>query len=88
MEPDTVVGAVVVGLVVGVLGRLVLPGRQPIGCLLTILIGVVGAIAGAAVARSADVTWWPLVLLLQVAVAAVGVGVVAAAMRRPRRRRR
>lgn len=78
------ISALLAGLVVGALGRLVVPGRQPIGCLMTILIGVVGAIAGTAIARAAEVDWWLLVFLLQVAVAAVGVAVVAAAMRRPR----
>lgn len=77
--------ALFAGLVVGALGRLVVPGRQPIGCLLTILIGVVGAVAGTAIARAADVEWWLLVLLLQVAVAAVGVAIAAAGMRGPRR---
>ncbi len=78
--------ALVVGLVVGALGRLVVPGRQPIGCLFTVLIGVVGAVAGTAIARAADIRWWLLVLALQVGVAAVGVVVVAGAMRGPRRR--
>ena len=32
-------GALLVGLIIGALGRLVVPGRQPIGCLLTILLG-------------------------------------------------
>ncbi|MDQ1627428.1 MAG: hypothetical protein QOI54_1172 [Actinomycetota bacterium] len=86
MTASGILGAIVVGLVVGALGRLVVPGRQPIGCLLTLLIGVVGALAGAAIARSAGVTWWLLVLACQVGVAAVGVAVVAAALRGPRRR--
>jgi uncharacterized membrane protein YeaQ/YmgE (transglycosylase-associated protein family) len=37
---------IVVGLVVGLVARLLLPGRDPIGCLGTILLGVVGAIVG------------------------------------------
>lgn len=82
-----IISALFAGLVVGALGRLVVPGRQPIGCLFTILIGVVGAVAGTAIARAADVEWWLLVLLLQVAVAAVGVAIAAAAMRGPRRPR-
>jgi uncharacterized membrane protein YeaQ/YmgE (transglycosylase-associated protein family) len=80
-----IVSALFAGLVVGALGRLVVPGRQPIGCLFTILIGVIGAVAGTAIAGAADVEWWLIVLLLQVGVAAVGVAVVAAAMRRPHR---
>jgi len=79
-----ILGALLVGLVVGALGRLVVPGRQPIGCLFTILIGIVGAVAGTAIARAADIDGWLLVLALQVGVAAVGVAVVAGAMRGPR----
>ena len=76
-----IIGALVVGLFVGALGRLVVPGRQPIGCLLTLLLGIVGSIAGLAIADAAGVTWWLLVLACQVAVAAVGVALVAAALR-------
>lgn len=35
-----------VGLVVGVLARLLMPGPDPIGILGTILVGIVGAIVG------------------------------------------
>lgn len=73
--------AIVVGLVIGGLGRLVVPGRQPIGCLLTILLGIVGSVAGLALAHAAGIGWWLLVLVLQVAVAAVGVALVASAVR-------
>ncbi len=77
-------GAILVGLVIGALGRLVVPGRQPIGCLLTILLGIVGSVAGLAIANQLDVTWWLIVLAFQVAVAAVCVAIVAAALRRGR----
>jgi uncharacterized membrane protein YeaQ/YmgE (transglycosylase-associated protein family) len=71
----------------GALGRLAEPGRQPIGCLLTIAIGIVGSISGLAIARAADINGWFLILICQVAVAAVGVALVAAmrGWRRPRR---
>jgi uncharacterized membrane protein YeaQ/YmgE (transglycosylase-associated protein family) len=79
-------GALLVGLIIGAIGRLVVPGRQPIGCLLTIALGIVGSIAGLAIARAANVHWWFLVLVCQVAVAAAGVALVAAAMHGRRRR--
>jgi uncharacterized membrane protein YeaQ/YmgE (transglycosylase-associated protein family) len=84
VSAGNVFSAILVGLVIGALGRLVVPGRQPIGCLLTLLLGIVGAVGGAALGRAADVDGW-LVFVLQVAVAAVGVAVVAAALRGPRR---
>ncbi len=39
-------GFILVGLVVGFLARLVLPGRDPIGILGTVLVGVVGGLLG------------------------------------------
>jgi uncharacterized membrane protein YeaQ/YmgE (transglycosylase-associated protein family) len=37
---------ILVGLIVGVLARLLMPGRDPIGILGTIVVGIVGAIIG------------------------------------------
>jgi uncharacterized membrane protein YeaQ/YmgE (transglycosylase-associated protein family) len=86
MQANSFLGAILVGLIIGGLGRLAVPGRQPIGCLMTMLIGIVGAVAGLAIARSADVGSGLLVLGCQVGVAAVGVLIASRAMGRPRRR--
>jgi uncharacterized membrane protein YeaQ/YmgE (transglycosylase-associated protein family) len=40
----------VFGLVCGALARLLVPGRQPIGILMTILLGVVGSFVGGFIA--------------------------------------
>ena len=45
------IGFIVFGLVVGLLARLVLPGRQPIGILKTLLVGVIGSVIGGIVAN-------------------------------------
>jgi uncharacterized membrane protein YeaQ/YmgE (transglycosylase-associated protein family) len=81
--------AILIGIVVGVLGRLALPGKQPIGMLLTILVGIVSAFVGTALARAigiptatGGVDW--LELLVQVVVAAAGVALLAALMGRRR----
>ncbi|MFF0560853.1 GlsB/YeaQ/YmgE family stress response membrane protein [Streptomyces sp. NPDC004266] len=50
MEISGIVSALVVGVVVGALGRLVLPGRQRIGVLWTIAVGIVAALVGTALA--------------------------------------
>jgi len=42
----TIIGAVVVGLIVGALARLVMPGKQNIGVVMTILLGVGGSLLG------------------------------------------
>jgi uncharacterized membrane protein YeaQ/YmgE (transglycosylase-associated protein family) len=42
----TIVGAIFIGLIVGALARLILPGRQNIGVIMTILLGAIGSFAG------------------------------------------
>jgi uncharacterized membrane protein YeaQ/YmgE (transglycosylase-associated protein family) len=40
------------GLVAGAIARLVVPGRQEIGCLATIAVGILGALIGGAVGEA------------------------------------
>lgn len=47
-----IVGWIVFGLVVGVLAKLIMPGRDPGGCLITILLGIAGALVGGFLGRS------------------------------------
>jgi uncharacterized membrane protein YeaQ/YmgE (transglycosylase-associated protein family) len=42
----TIISAIVVGLIVGVLARLVMPGKQNIGWIVTILLGAIGSFLG------------------------------------------
>ncbi|MBA2948276.1 GlsB/YeaQ/YmgE family stress response membrane protein [Streptomyces himalayensis] len=80
MEISGIISAIVIGIVIGALGRLVLPGRQRIGILLTILVGIVAALLGSAIAAGfgvADtdgVDWaeW----LIQIGLAALGVAML------------
>jgi uncharacterized membrane protein YeaQ/YmgE (transglycosylase-associated protein family) len=46
----TIIGAIVVGLIVGALARLVMPGKQNIGVVMTVLLGAVGSFLGTWVA--------------------------------------
>ncbi len=43
---NEILSAVVIGLIVGALARLVMPGRQSIGIIWTIIVGIVGAVVG------------------------------------------
>ncbi|HET9325099.1 MAG TPA: hypothetical protein VFO03_14575 [Gaiellaceae bacterium] len=52
MSLGDVVAIILTGLVVGALGRLAVPGRDPMPLWLTILIGIAGSIIGGAVALS------------------------------------
>jgi len=45
----------IVGLIVGALAKLVMPGRDPGGIVVTILIGIAGALLGAEIGRELDV---------------------------------
>lgn len=40
------IGWIIIGLIAGMLARLLVPGRQPMGWLLTIVLGLVGSIVG------------------------------------------
>lgn len=40
------IGWIIVGLIAGSLGKLFVPGRQPLGCLMTLGLGLVGSIVG------------------------------------------
>lgn len=42
----TIIGAIVVGAIIGALARLVMPGRQGVGMVMTILAGIVGSFLG------------------------------------------
>lgn len=45
------IGFIVAGLIIGLLARLVLPGRQRIGLLWTLGLGVVGSVIGGTIAN-------------------------------------
>lgn len=45
-----ILGLIIVGLVIGALARLIKPGRQRIGLLMTLLLGVGGALIGGIIA--------------------------------------
>ena len=80
MTVTGIITAIIVGLIIGALARLVMPGRQNISILLTIVIGIVAALIGTAIARSfVDTTGFSFIeLILQVLVAVVGVSIVGA----------
>jgi uncharacterized membrane protein YeaQ/YmgE (transglycosylase-associated protein family) len=82
MHVTGIITALIFGLVIGALGRLVLPGRQPIPIWLTLVVGVVAALVGTGIAGALDVAdtkgidW--VEMLIQIVVAAVGVAAVSA----------
>lgn len=45
------IGFIIAGLIIGLLARLILPGRQKIGLLWTLLLGVIGSVIGGTIAN-------------------------------------
>ena len=43
---------IVFGLIAGVIAKLIMPGRDPGGCIITVIIGVVGALLGGFIATA------------------------------------
>jgi len=76
-----IISAIIIGAVLGYVGRLVVPGKQSIPWWLTILVGIVAAFIGTLIARlfgvanTGGIDW--IELILQVVVAALGVTLVA-----------
>lgn len=46
LDVSTILGYVLIGLIVGLVARLIVPGRTPIGLMGTLLVGVAGAVLG------------------------------------------
>jgi uncharacterized membrane protein YeaQ/YmgE (transglycosylase-associated protein family) len=47
-----ILGWIVFGLIVGVVAKLLMPGRDPGGVIVTILLGIVGALVGGFIGRA------------------------------------
>ena len=88
MGIDGVITAIIVGAIVGGLGRLVIRGKQQISLLMTIVIGIVAALIGTFLAVRLGVGSW-VEFFIQVALAAIGVSLYTGGGRsRGRSRRR
>jgi uncharacterized membrane protein YeaQ/YmgE (transglycosylase-associated protein family) len=76
---EGIISAIIIGAVIGALGRLVVPGKQDIPIWLTIVIGIVAALVGTLIVGSfrdtEGIDW--IELLVQVALAAGAVALVA-----------
>ena len=89
MTIEGIIGAIIIGAIIGVLGRLIVPGKQDIPIWLTIVVGIVAALIGSAIVgpmRDTEGIDW-IELLVQLALAAVGVALVAAVKGRSSTRR-
>lgn len=87
--------AIIVGFVLGLIAKAIIPGKQHSPLWLTTIFGVLGAIAGNAIARAAGVDatsgidWWRHIFQLVAAIIIVAVGdAIYMAVRGNKRRER
>jgi uncharacterized membrane protein YeaQ/YmgE (transglycosylase-associated protein family) len=81
MTADGIISAIIIGAIIGMLGRLVVPGRQSMPIWLTLVVGIVAALLGSVIANALGVQTTPGVdwteIFIQVVLAAIGVAIVA-----------
>ena len=83
MDPNGIISALFAGIIIGLIARLLVPSMQPIGCIVTIIIGIIGAFLGLAAANAFGYgETWILVFLTQVFIAIVLVAITATLFRR------
>lgn len=81
MTANGIITAIIIGAIIGALGRLVLPGRQSIPIWLTVVVGIGAALLGSVIANAigvrdtAGVDWTEI--LIQVVLAVIGVALVS-----------
>ncbi|RVW01057.1 GlsB/YeaQ/YmgE family stress response membrane protein [Rhodococcus xishaensis] len=70
-----VIGLIIFGAVIGVLARLVIPGKQAIGWVITVIIGIAGALIGywvwGMISDTGDtpgIDWWRWIISIAAAV--------------------
>lgn len=89
MGIGSIIAAIVVGIIIGLLGRLVAPGKQNISLLVTIVVGILAALLGTWIAgqlgleETSGIDW--IELIIQIVLAAIGVTIAANMLGRRRR---
>ena len=81
-----VIGWIIFGLIAGLLARWLMPGRDPGGCIVTVLLGIAGAVVGGFLARvlgvaSSSVSLGDRNFFLQLAFAVIGAVIILAIYR-------
>ncbi len=51
LQRSFIIWTILVGLVIGAIAKLLMPGRDPGGCIITILLGIAGAFVGTWIGR-------------------------------------
>jgi uncharacterized membrane protein YeaQ/YmgE (transglycosylase-associated protein family) len=85
----TIIGAIIAGLIIGALGRLILPGKQNISIVMTIVIGIIASLVATLVLgaifkyenQNGGIQWW--FWIVGAILAAIGISVYGRISRRP-----
>lgn len=81
MTAASIIGAIVIGAILGLLGRLFAPGKQNISLIVTVIVGIIAALLGSAIARGLGVVETDgidfIEILIQIVLAAIGVVLAA-----------
>ncbi|GAA1896777.1 GlsB/YeaQ/YmgE family stress response membrane protein [Actinomadura bangladeshensis] len=91
MNITGIISAIIIGAIIGAVGRLLLPGRQPIGVILTVIVGIVAALIGTGIAQiigvrtTSGIDW--IELVFQIGLAMLGVALATSFQARRRHRR-
>ncbi len=78
---SSILSAIIIGAIIGVLGRLIVSGKQNLSIVATVVVGIIAALLGTLLARlfgvadTGGIDW--IEHILQVVLAAVGVSVLA-----------
>ncbi len=83
MTVTGIITAIIIGAIIGMLGRLFAPGKQNISILVTIIVGIVAALLGTAIwnaiqqsgSDTPGIDW--IELIIQIILAVVGVSLAA-----------
>ncbi|MCV7444629.1 transglycosylase [Mycobacterium paraense] len=76
----SIILAIIVGAIIGVVARLVMPGKQSVGMIMTVVLGAVGGLIGSAVAAqfgyhnaNGGIAWIPFFIGVAAAVVLIAI---------------
>jgi uncharacterized membrane protein YeaQ/YmgE (transglycosylase-associated protein family) len=76
----SIILAIIVGAVIGVVARLVMPGKQNVGMIMTVVLGAVGGLIGSAVASqfgyhnaNGGIAWVPFFIGVAAAIVLIAI---------------
>jgi uncharacterized membrane protein YeaQ/YmgE (transglycosylase-associated protein family) len=83
-----IIGLIIAGAIIGALARLFMPGRQPVGVLITVILGIVGVLIGywlaglLGVEATSGIDWIRWIISIIVAAVLIGIYIAMTGRRR------